>query len=686
MLSLVTATTIVLTVLSVTTVYAKVWDRKMLDLSRQRRLSSTSIENRPSCMPDTVAPSGQVNTTDRLRRLRFSMKERGYAAYIITNNDEHQSEILADYDKRLQYISGFSGSDGVAVVLDDKALLWVDGRYLLQADFQLDCNWFVGEHEESFIGWLKENLPEGSRIGIDRRLITWEEWERWHYELNEKKMRLIGEQTNLIDAIWTIAQGRPYEVVETIFIHDLKFAGKSWEEKIQDLRNILLKQNIDGMIVTELDEIAWLFNLRGSDIYGSPLFKSFAFISQEHIRLYVNLGKVTWEVKNHLKSENCNNNDCVQLRAYNYVYTDLHNLLKSIESVLISYSVSFSIYNLIPKNKLRARQSPIIAMKAIKNPTEIKGMKNAHIRDAVAIIDFLALLEEEVKAGKHWDEMSAAKMLAKFRKEQEYYKGNSFETISAFGPNSAIVHYEPLPSTNKTIDTRNVYLLDSGGQYLDGTTDITRTVHFGKPDNFVKEVYTRILMGVIDVMTAVLPSKAGVNVESFARRYLYQKGLNYAHSTTHGIGSFLNVHENLVFEPGAFLSNEPGYYEGGKFGIRLETTMMVKEMPKQYNPYKDKYYGFEPIAFIPFEPNLIMVNMLNKQQIAWLNDYNGRTRHIVGKELLKQKRHRGLNWLMERTKYVEDPCKSLATPIEFSPFLVSVPLILYRMLVSIYLF
>lgn len=314
-------------------------------------------------------------------------------------------------------------------------------------------------------------------------------------------------------------------------------------------------------------------------------------------------------------------------------------------------------------------------MKAIKNPTEIKGMKNAHVRDAAALIDFLALLEEEVKTGKHWNEISAAETLRKFRKEQEFYKENSFETISAFGPNSAIVHYVPLPSTNRTIDMKNVYLLDSGGQYLDGTTDITRTVHFGNPDKFTKEIYTRVLMGVIDVMTAILPSKTGINIETFARRYLYQKGLDYAHSTTHGIGSFLNVHENFIFEPGAFLSNEPGYYESGKFGIRLETTMMVKEFPKQYNMYEDKYYGFEPVAFVPFERNLILVDMLNKYQIAWLNDYNARTRQIIGKELLRQKRHRGLNWLMERTKHIEDPCRSFATTIKCSSIIISISLI-----------
>lgn len=328
-----------------------VWEDKTLDLSRPRRLS-TLTENRLSCLSNSMAPSGSVNTTDRLRRLRFRMKEKDYAAYIVTNNDEHQSEILADYDKRLQYISGFSGSNGIGVILDEKALLWTDGRYLLQADLQLDCNWIVKDSEESFIDWLKENLHERSKVGIDRRLITWKEWEHWRHELNERKIRLIGDQANIIDDIWTLVQGRPYEVIDTIFVHDLKFAGRRWEEKIQDLRNNLLKQTIDGMIVTELDEIAWLFNLRGSDIYGSPVFKSFAFISQEHIRLYVNLGKLTWEVKKHLKSENCNNNDCVQLRAYNNVYNDLHNILKSVESVLISYSVSFSIYSLIPQIKL----------------------------------------------------------------------------------------------------------------------------------------------------------------------------------------------------------------------------------------------------------------------------------------------------------------------------------------------
>ncbi|XP_067122415.1 LOW QUALITY PROTEIN: uncharacterized protein [Centruroides vittatus] len=615
-------------------------------------------------------PVVEVNTSERLHELREKIKENNYSAYIIPTDDEHQSEYVAKYDQRRTYISGFSGSAGTAVVLPDKAALWTDGRYFLQAEDELDCNWILMKENEDdtpeIFEWLIENLSNGSVVGADPRLINQKTWIKWEEKLAKSGVILRGDYKNLIDEIWSESNGRPSPPTEKIFIHDIKYAGKSLEEKIDQLRTEIKDKEADCIIVTALDEVAWLFNLRGSDVPFNPVFKSFALICQTETRFYVDQNKMTDEVRQYL-SNSSNEDYLIQLKDYADVYTEIGNLADKLGKVLVTSQSSYAIYNLIPKEKRIVKESPVLLMKTVKNPTEIQGMKNAHIKDSVVIIDFVALLEDDVKHGKYWDELKAMDTISQLRRQQELNRGDSFDSISASGSNGAIIHYTSKPTTNKEIDTENMYLLDTGGQYLDGTTDTTRTFHFGNATDFEKEAYTRILMGVIDLATTIFPKGTrDTDLDIFARRHLYQVGLDYKHGTGHGIGHFLNVHEGPTrirnpktylkaseLKLGMFVSDEPGYYEKGKFGIRLETTVTVVEADPPYRYDNKTFYTFEPVAFVPFEPHLIKYDLLSKSQVNWLNNYNLKIREIVGTELLKQNKIRAFNWMTSRTNLIK---------------------------------
>ncbi|XP_035230284.1 probable Xaa-Pro aminopeptidase P [Stegodyphus dumicola] len=451
---------------------------------------SISSSVRESCLSSNDIVGIRTNTTDRLRRLRLRMKASNYDAYIVPTDDEHQSEFVADHDKRREFITGFTGTAGTAVILQDKAALWTDGRYFIQAEKELDCNWLLMKRHQrkypSVCDWLIQNLHTGAHVGADSKLIAYKQWLHLKEKLEKSGISLYEDDSNLIDDIWNIPQGRAPESVSHIYIHDLKYAGRTWEEKIKDLRDTFDQKMVDGLVIPTLDEISWLFNLRGSDVVYTPVFKAYAFVSKKQIRLYVKPLKMTPEVEKHLCPQVNNETECVQVKDYNKAFEDMAKLITEYKRILIPSSSSYAVVNLVPKEKreLEDGPSPVACLKVIKNSVEVLGMKNAALKDAVAIVDFMSMLEQEVKNGKHWDEMKAAKTLSRFRREQELNQGESFPAISAFGPNAAIIHYTPQLLTNRNINTKNMYLLDSGGQYLDGTTDITRTFHFGNPSEF----------------------------------------------------------------------------------------------------------------------------------------------------------------------------------------------------------
>ncbi|XP_040576279.1 xaa-Pro aminopeptidase 1 [Lepeophtheirus salmonis] len=600
----------------------------------QKEETSTSMNATKAC-----SSKNQIPSTEQLKLLRGQMEENGIVAYLIP----------MDNDKRIQWISGFSGSQAKVVVTLSEAALWTDGRYFLQASNQLDCNWRLvkeGEPDEpSISSWIKNNLDRSDKVGSDPNLLGAKTWLQYMEELGSIELESIDE--NLIDSVRT----DNYTIPEVRIVeHPLEFAGKERNVKIEEIRKELDEKEYDGMVVTEEDEIAWLFNLRGEKeidinnmVNRNPTFKSLVYLptlKNETIYLWCDLAQFE-------DISILTNDSSLDLEIEDI--DDAHASLSSIladnipqDSRILIPSKSvykpgspYSIYK-IASDKGHLDVSPIIEAKSIKNPTEIKGMKASHERDAVALIEFVSFLEDCIvnKEERNWTEINAAQTLFQIRSKKKFNKGLSFGTISAFGSNGAIIHYRPEENTNKVIDNSSLYLLDSGGQYLDGTTDVTRTFHFGSPTDNQIQMYTRVLAAAIDIASVVAP--VGVidrNIDYAARKHFYNIGKDYRHGTGHGIGSYLNVHEGhtrLAMEktgspikPGMFFSDEPGYYEDGKFGIRLETILQAVKNPdlSNNNPYGD-FLNFEPVSLVPFEPKLIDKTYLTISQREWLNDYN----------------------------------------------------------------
>ncbi|XP_037089675.1 xaa-Pro aminopeptidase ApepP-like [Pollicipes pollicipes] len=653
-----------------------VWEALLLTaallLSDCHSVSAVSSA-RTACADGAPPPPNRINTTERLRQLRELMADPRHKlqAYIVPMDDEHQTEYVSPHDARIEFISGFSGSSGLVVVTSDSAALWTDGRYFLQAESQMDCNWQLMRNgtepkPPSEVEWLVSQLERGSSVGGDPRLIAAQNWLHFEARLRDAGMQMKLVYDNLIDLIWT--EDRPPRPADPIVIQNLTYAGKPWEEKVAELRDYMKEEDVEVLLVTALDEVAWLLNLRGNDVPHTPVFRGYAAIDHDSVHLWVELAKVTDDVRLHLKALDCADGDlCVQLHRYDEVLYNFGSYIRQkwkgkillpARSTYID-GVSFSFYNQVPSARRVFVESPIVRMKGRKNPVEIEGMKAANKRDSVALCQFLAFLEKEIQSGKEWDELSAADKLLQFRAEQDLFMGTSFETISAFGSNAAIIHYTPDNTTKRAIDTSSTYLLDSGGQYLDGTTDVTRTVHYGRPTEFQMEAYTRVLMGAIDLADLVINSQVkDVQMSLMVRQPLFKAGLNYRHGSGHGIGAYLTIHEGPILispggtghlmEKGQFFSDEPGYYQDGEFGIRLETILFVQELDTEHN-FDGPYMHFEPVTLVPFERNLIIPEMMSRRQLVWLNEYHRRVQLEVGPVLKRQKRERALKWLEART-------------------------------------
>lgn len=608
------------------------------------------------------------NTSVILSRLRSVMKNTSYVneilqAYIVPSGDAHQSEYIADKDKRREYVSNFSGSAGIAVITDEKAALWTDGRYFLQAEQELDNNWIL--MKDGIPGtptqgeWLSKVLPSGSRIGVDPSIISYDSWKVLSTHLEQSGHKLIPTQQNLIDVIWENKPSFPVKVIQPL---SLVFTGKSWDSKILEVREDMTQKGTTILVITALDEIAWLLNLRGSDIDYNPVFFAYVLITMDSVYLFIDSEKCSPDVHRHLQSTS-GNHVKITIQPYDAIRDILSSLISQQNGkVWISNTASYSLVSLIPENQRIDSPNPILLKKAIKNEVEIKCMHKAQIKDAVAVCEFFAWLEKAITINEV-TELSAAAKLEEFRKEQEDFVGLSFETISASGPNGAIIHYKPSKKTNRAVNLDEIYLCDSGGQYKDGTTDITRTWHFGTPSLFEKECYTRVVKGHIAIASAVFPKLTkGQMLDTLARKALWDAGLDYLHGTGHGVGSYLNVHEGPMaiswkpypddpgLQEGMILSNEPGYYEDGQFGIRIESLMLVKKAETKYNFKERGYLTFEVITLVPIQAKLLEPSMLTVEELEWLDNYHQLCRDVIGKELKKQGKLQVHQWLLKETQ------------------------------------
>ncbi|XP_071772288.2 xaa-Pro aminopeptidase 2 [Centroberyx gerrardi] len=603
-------------------------------------------------------PSTAVNTTVRLQALRAAMSLLEISAYIIPGTDAHLSEYIAPRDARMAFMTGFTGSAGTAVVTQTKATLWTDSRYWVQAERQMDCNWELEKEVSvsSVADWLISEVPQGGEIGFDPFLFSLKTQEDYSANLAPSNRTLRSIPDNLVDGGWTDRDPIPPDNLTRL---PDRVIQRTWQIKVEHIRSQMRDNPYQptALLLSALDETAWLFNMRGNDIPYNPFFYSYTLLTMDEIWLFLHIDRVTEDMKAYLNAS-CNQSLCVQLKSYDSVRSSLEGYVDKpgVKVWIGTEYTNYALYELITQDKLvTSSYSPVLTTKAVKDETEQRILKDAHVRDAVAVIQLLMWLEKAVPEGKE-TELTAAHYVNERRSKQNDSRGPSFETISASGPNAALAHYSPTNETNRKLTVNEMYLVDSGGQYLDGTTDITRTVHWGTPTAMEREAFTRVLMGNIEISRTIFPSGTrGVNMEMLGRRALWEVGLNYGHGTGHGVGNYFGVHEwpvgfqsnNIPFRAGMFTSIEPGYYKENDFGIRIEDVAVI--VPVQ-TKYSNNYLTFDTVSLVPYDRKLIDTSLLSAEQLQWLNRYYTTIRKVMGPELDRQKLPKEKQWMLRNTE------------------------------------
>ena len=564
----------------------------------------------------------------RVAALRTELARRGLTGFIIPRSDRHQNEYVPASEERLAWLTGFTGSAGAAIVLMERAVLFVDGRYTLQVREQVDTSLFTIEHlvETPPDRWIETNLTSADRLGYDPWLHTVESAERLAKACAAVGATLVAVEPDLIDAIWS---DRPSPPLGAVTLHDLRFAGEAAEDKLARIRAELVKLRADALVVSDPHAVAWAFNIRGADVAHTPLPLAFAVIPRAgRPTLFVDGRKLSNDVRDRLEglADIREPADFVQAlaalgQAHKTVRLDQATAADALARLVTTHG-----------GKVARGACPIALMKAVKNPAEISGARAAHVRDGAAMTRFLAWFDREAAAGV-LTEIDAVAALESFRRDTGLLKDISFPTISGAGPDGAIVHYRVTSKTNRRIAPGELFLIDSGGQYQDGTTDITRTVAVGAPTSEMRERFTQVLKGHIAIARAVFPDgTTGAQLDSFARQFLWSQGLDFDHGTGHGVGSYLSVHEGparisklgtTALRRGMILSNEPGYYKAGAYGIRIENLVLVVEAAAVPGAEK-ALNAFETLTLAPIDRRLVVTDMLTPDETDWLDGYHAR--------------------------------------------------------------
>ena len=581
--------------------------------------------------------------------MRAAMKEQNIQAYIIPTTDPHLSEYPAACWKYREWISGFTGSAGTVVVTLDKAGLWTDSRYFLQAEMQLegtgiDLYKLMLPETPSIPQFLLAELGEGDTVGLNG--LTYSLADAQSLELALKKKGIaLNTDLALIDPIW---KDRPAVPEAQIFEMPVELSGKSSEDKLIEINQMLHKAGADCTVLSALDEVAWTANIRGTDVSYNPVAISYAYVSDKENVLFINPKKVPAEIAEHLKKEGW------VLADYGKLFDYLQRLPENIRVFLDRSKTNMAIYNALPKGaEIIDGISPANHLKSIKNETEIKGFRNAVLKDGIALTKFYFWLEKQMAAGEKVTELSASHKLTELRSEQPLYVMDSFASISSYGPHGAVVHYSPTPETDTELKPDNLYLLDSGAQYLDGTTDITRTIALCEPTEQMKKDFTRALKGTIGIAKCKFPAGIrGCLVDAFARKALWDAGINYLHGTCHGIGHCLNVHEGpqsirmeenpVILEPGMVMSDEPAMYRAGEYGIRTENMVLIR---KDSETEFGTFLGFETLTLCYIDTRLVIPSMLSVREHAWLNKYHQQVYETLSPHLTEEEKE----WLKEKT-------------------------------------
>lgn len=585
----------------------------------------------------------------RITALRDFMRQHKAAAFIVPSSDPHSSEYVAEHWESRKWLTGFTGSAGTVVITLNEAGLWTDSRYFLQAAEQLadtGITLFKDKLPEtpSIAEWLGSVLNTGDLVCVDP-------WVNESNAMVDFEKKLLNEGLPLegipdpFDTIWP---DRPALPQDKVFIHELKYAGLSCAEKMNKIREMINEKDYSSILLSSLDEIAWTLNLRGSDVHCNPVFISYLLIEEENATLYVIEEKITEKVRSYLKENN------IKTRPYEALIDDLKEYKEDDSRHMQlgnNVNTQINICASICANSSKDT-SPVPMLKAIKNKTEIEGFHRAMERDGVAMVKFLRWLKAAVPAGNE-TELSIDRKLYEFRSEQKDFIGISFDTIAGYKEHGAIVHYEATPETDVPLKSEGMLLLDSGAQYLDGTTDITRTIVLGPLSEEEKTDYTLVLKGMINLSMAHFPhGTCGTQLDVLARLPMWKAGINYLHGTGHGVGCCLNVHEGphqfrmnhipTILLPGMTITNEPGIYKAGRHGIRTENTMLI--VPACETEF-GKYYKFEPLTLCPIDKQAILPEMMNKEEIEWLNQYHEMVYHRLSPLLNNEEKE----WLKAET-------------------------------------
>lgn len=573
-------------------------------------------------------------TAKRLGLLRAELTRQGVGGFLVPLADQHQSEFPPPQAQRLRWLTGFAGSAGIAAVLMDRAAIFVDGRYTLQVRDQVDTTLFEPRHvtQEPLADWLSSH-GAGTRVGFDPWLHTADSIASLKRACDTANITLAALDENPVDAVWSDQPPLPQAPAT---IYPAEFAGRNAADKRQEIAEAISRNGADAVVLTAPDSIAWLLNIRGDDLSHTPVALAFAILSaNSDVQLFIDESKISAAVREHLGQG-------VEIAAPSRFAGALTVLGQNKKTVQVAPNTAshFVLDRLEEAGAALVRKSdPCELPKATKNSAEIAGIRQAHIRDGAALTRFLAWLSVHAPTGGV-DELSAAAKLRSFRENGENFHGLSFDTISGSGPNGAIVHYRAEEATNRPLEDSTLYLVDSGAQYLDGTTDVTRTVAIGVPSDEMRDRFTRVLKGHIAIATARFPAgTSGGQLDGFARRALWDAGLDYDHGTGHGVGCFLGVHEgpqriskrggDVALRPGMVVSNEPGYYKSGAWGIRIENLELVRTLA----PVKDgeqELLGFEALTLAPIDRTLIDISILTKDEIAWCDAYHARVKQTIG--------------------------------------------------------
>ncbi|HGM1559379.1 M24 family peptidase [Clostridioides difficile] len=571
-----------------------------------------------------------MNIKDRLSGLRKFMEEKNIDAYMIPSSDNHQSEYVGDYFKSREFISGFNGSAGTVIVTKDEAGLWTDGRYFIQAESQLEGSTIklfkMGQEGcPTTDEYLYKNIPEGGTLGFDGRVISAREGATLAEKLSKKGIK-IEYQYDLIDGIWP---DRPALSDSKAFLLDVKYCGESFSSKLARLREKMSEKGTSTHVITTLDDIAWLFNIRGGDVKYNPVVLSYAAITLKEVYLFVDESKLNEEILNELAKEN------VQIKPYNDVYEFVKNIDKTEKVLLDGTKLSYTIYNNIPCEVEKVDEfNPVMFFKAQKNEVELENIRNSHVKDGVAFTKFMYWLKKNV--GKmEITEISATQKLEDLRREQEGFFEPSFNTIAAYKEHAAMMHYSATPESNYKLEAEGLFLVDSGGQYYDGTTDITRTTVLGPISDELKLHFTSVARGMINLSKAkFLHGCRGYNLDILSRSCMWNMGIDYQCGTGHGIGFVLNVHEapngfrwrvvperfdSAVLEEGMVTTNEPGIYIEGSHGIRTENEIVVRKAEKNFY---GQFMEFEVVTLAPIDLDGIVPELMNKDEKDYLNWYH----------------------------------------------------------------